>query len=294
MTNKRHNRRYRHLHRDYDSFGEYLDRVLNAPTVWPEGDCQSIVKGTGGGFYKTHSLDEAKKTAFEGWTEGRDRMGEAVEGLERMSPTPHLVKNTRRMDVCGAYPVVPHAVAGNPINMVNLGDVSIAARPIVRLAYSFSYSGMTRHDTIERWGIALLANIDRLETEGYSVEITAHHDATGHGSKDYNRYSSAIPIKRAGEPLELDRMAFCLAHPDFLRRVHFRAYEIEKGTHSCFTGSYGCPKTERPKDLDNDVYWLPGPNRLEARTDLTASAELSNQIRKGLDLPNLGDEVEAA
>jgi hypothetical protein len=194
---------------------------------------------------------EVNQAAREGWKEGRTRM---VAGLERANtlnkPAPRM---GRTFDVAGAYPHIARAVAGDPLCMVNLGDQTIAARPIVRLVIPRGASCVVKPHQMENYGIALLSHVDAMENEGYSVEIT-----TTDTSKGYDDVLLDIRCiaKRAGEPLDLDRLAFILAHPGMFRRLGFTF--VENYMSERWAIGYGSPIRLTPEMLDADQNYVPG------------------------------------
>lgn len=264
--------------REYDSFDDYLAAVLDAAPEW-KGRRSSEDKDAS--FHGTRDFSQAVRLVREGWPEGRDRL---IEGMEAAAlVTPSLPMDSRRMDVAGAYPVAALAACGDPMSMVDPGDLSAAKRPVVRLAFSFSYSCGKRAQEVEDYGSALLSWIDRIEESGRSVEVMACHLASASGW----RFGSSIVVKRAGEPLEIDRVAFVVGHPAFLRRIHFRAYEREgaDGFEDAFAGGYGMPETRRPTDLDPSVHWLPGPQDYSGRGVRDAVEFLRRHVESALDDP---------
>jgi hypothetical protein len=74
-------------------------------------------------------------------------------------------------------------------------------------------------------GVAVLAVVDAMEKQGRSCEVVAVESINSYGAKR-GQWEIEVPIKRAGESADLDRMAFVLAHPSFLRRLIFCAQDI--------------------------------------------------------------------
>lgn len=264
--------------REYEDFDSYLRAVLDHRPRWT---CELASVTGDRQFTGTSDFAEAERLLREGWPEGRDRLIDAMEAAALAAPM--LPAVSRRMDVAGAYPIAAYAASGDPLSMVDPGDLSAAARPIVRLAFSFSYHCGKTQKEIEDYGAALLTWIDRIEESGRSVEVSACHMARAEGW----RFGSRIVVKRAGEPLEIDRMAFVVAHPSMLRRIHFRAYEMEKapGFQDAFHWGYGMPETSRPPELDALVHWFPGPQDYHGGSVADAVAFLQRHVEAALDNP---------
>ncbi|MGE0716291.1 MAG: hypothetical protein AB7P02_12690 [Alphaproteobacteria bacterium] len=197
-----------------------------------------------------------------GWPEGRDRMSEALEGaanLARFDPAPATER-----DVAGAYPIVPVAVAGDPCAMVLPADMDRARRPILRVVANVSRSAVVKADAIANLFGAVLSCIDAVEAAGTSVEIVAVDSYSGEflAGGPENRPAGAgalfheVTIKQAGEPLELDRIAFALAHPAYLRRLGFRF--LERFPHAApIAGSYGRPADVPADQMEPGTVYIP-------------------------------------
>ena len=84
------------------------------------------------------------------------------------------------------------------------------------------------------------------------------------GPKRDNYQLMTIELKQAGQPLDLDRLSFALAHPASLRRLTFAAYEsFPYGSDSGYgqpkeysTGAdvyIGCSMHGQPKWIDTEA-----------------------------------------
>ncbi|CUW38804.1 protein of unknown function [Magnetospirillum sp. XM-1] len=221
-------------------------------------------------FYGTPTWDAAMDLARNGWQEGRDRLVRTFDAATALQRTATV--QARFLDVAGAYPHAALAAAGAPDCMWSLGDTHIAAKPVVRILTGQGVrSGVDAKWIINR-GAALLSHIDRLEDAGYSVELTAIHAASYQGW----RHETSYTVKRAGEPLELDRLAFVLAHPSMHRRMVFalREQATEPGFRKAFGGNYG--GTCRPLEVPDDVIFLPHIDPDEAGPWLTVESAVAN------------------
>jgi len=201
-------------------------------------------------FTGTETWDEALDLARYGWPKGRARLHNLIsEAATARQPS---VAPALSYDVAGAYPNAALAAAGDPACMVTPYQDEAAARPIVRLAVNFGARSSTKTKTIENYGAAVLAYIDRAEAGGVSVELlmTSCNEIT---DLTYNIHTV---LKRAGEPLELDRLAFAIGHPSSLRRIKFAHLEQSPRKHQ--HSGYGYPKPDRPADLDHDQIFITG------------------------------------
>jgi hypothetical protein len=87
-------------------------------------------------------------------------------------------------------------------------------------------------DIINR-GAAVVALIDKIQSEGQRVELIAFCHIAGRRN---DRLIMAVTVKRPEEPIDMDRVAFALAHPSMLRRAFFRVVEFLYPHH---LGGYG-------------------------------------------------------
>lgn len=215
------------VYSDWQSF--LTDCAQPAPDAW--GEVYSV-KGDAA-WTKTRDYAHAMRLASDGWPEGRSQM---VAGV---SSAPTSARHaTHWLDVAGAYPMVPAAVAGDPACMVACGEES-DPRGIVRLVVGGFYSAGNSKKSITNRGVALCAVIDAVEATGRRVEVVwaVWGKAIRTGGEPYR---INVTVKDASEPLDLDRLAFALAHPSAFRRLMFRQVERHYSKEDHGT-SYGMP-----------------------------------------------------
>ena len=123
----------------------------------------------------------------------------------------------------GAFPCIPAYAAGVPEDMfVPLEDGAANSKPIVRIAVNVVCSAFVEPQDIINRGAAVVALIDKIQSEGQRVELIAFCHVEGSRN---DRYIMSVTVKRPEEPIDMDRVAFALAHPSMLRRCFFRAVE---------------------------------------------------------------------
>jgi hypothetical protein len=182
------------------------------------------------------------------------------------------------MDVAGAYPIVPLAVAGDPACMVSVSEDDRRTRPTFRLVFNYAYSGSTDHRAIEYYGAALAATIDAWESQGARCEIVALYPFAAE-TNGRPKASITITLKRAADPLDLDRLAFATMHPAFLRRIGFAL--VDRRNAPLFarywqSGTYGnVTNRTMPEDLDGpQSLYIPVPTNHNAATPEIAAKTL--------------------
>ena len=120
------------------------------------------------------------------------------------------------------------------------------ARIVVNCAAS---AGVSADEFFER-GAAACVLADALETLGIRCEIWALPKCS---EKRGHTFEAWVPVKRADESLELDRVAFMLAHPAFMRRMGFRLLEqLSASDFRPFQSGYGMPKEIDASEMDAD------------------------------------------
>lgn len=252
----------------FDSFEALAEQSAKAP-LWDRDHCPRYRADKG--FYGV-PLDEAVKMAQTGWTEGRelleDAMG-AARGAASMMPLP-----SRVFDVAGDRPSPARAAAGDPFCMTHKGRSRKSRERVIRIAVQCSVMHYITQGQIMRYGAALLTVIDAIETAGIRVELTGYWQ-----SRDGDLIRTIATLKPAHEPVDIDRLAFVLAHPSATRRC---VWGIREQTPVCssYRQSVGSTVSGRPDNLDDDVFWLKGANSAEADSTEEAFEKLFAQFRE--------------
>lgn len=190
-------------------------------------------------FSKTESFPEAIALAKSGYSE-------IVPGImSRLTSIEHLLhKNDTEeclyMDVyspCGIYDM--GAVCGGvPENAVNLFERENDDKNGNTVVINFDATVSASYDAqdLTNRGSVVVALVYALEMSGYSVKVNCVYQVI-----DGERLlCNVINVKEYTEPLDMPVLAFQLAHPSSLRRLAFRALEIQGIVNS----GYGYPITE--------------------------------------------------
>lgn len=237
----------------FENFEAFLADCETAVSSWQGYKASRKSGGDMEDGWAGASWTGALEIARKGWTEGRERIARGLAMANTLNkPAP---RRGRFYDVAGAFPHVARAVAGDPACMANLGDTYTAARPIVRLIAPRAASAIIKPAQIENFGIALLSHIDAMENEGYSVELVIA--ITCKAGDDF--LDCRIVAKKAGEPLDVDRLAFMLAHPAFFRRLGFAMIENHCKNQDRWQMGYGSPCRLKPEQIEPDQNYVPGP-----------------------------------
>lgn len=204
----------------------------------------------------SESWDAMVDTVKRGWVDGRASVASGLKHLFASDSARIANGASVDYDVAGAYPDVPMALAGEMEHMINLGD-DVGAKPIVRLAISLGANCSVSSSAIMNRGAAVCALVDEIEGAGNSCEIHAVWTNTcGRAKAVYS-----VGVKRAGEVLPIDEIAFCLGHTSMLRRVFFSMMERHKFAEKHgYEDSYGRSVELDGYDWPNDCIYLAGIN----------------------------------
>lgn len=195
-------------------------------------------------------FEGAVRLAKEGWPEGAQKVKEVLDLVANiLKPQTHEVQAVYQ-DSGGAYIDVGRFVTGEPECFGVFIPPDNPRKPI-KVAVSSSASAGVHGESLVKRGAAVVAAIDVLETQGYMVEC----DVTDTVRRSYARYTANIRVKEMGQPVDLDRLGFCLIHPGFMRRLIFAIQETEapelrqKFGFKTY-GSYGTPDDWTPPDVE--------------------------------------------
>ena len=170
-----------------------------------------------GNWFGTSSFDEALRLAVHGDPVIRDKMDSAVAKLQ-----PEQVIEWEFAPV-GVLPCIPAYAAGVPEDMMFPIEVEKQAR-IARICVNISTSASVSPQSIINRGAAIVALIDRLQIEGWRIELSVVWQ--GLVSCNHNdTMSYRVVVTQAQEPVHMDWISFALAHPSMDRRVMFRVHE---------------------------------------------------------------------
>lgn len=261
-----------------DRASELFERARHIEDNLPP---KSVVRYPGGaddGWSDVDSLSEAVSLGLYGWREGEKLMQAQI--AQAFIVQKLFSRKAAGVDVAGAYPNVPLAVAGDPLCMVTPSSDSTKTKPIVRIIINVAVSGNVPREVIHARGGAILAWVDELEKCGYRCEIVVIETGIfGRKTSTPKGIMFMATGKLPEEPLDVDRMSFLLCHPAMQRRIFFSLYEgdevFEKslGLTKAQLMTYGQPTDEISAD------WIGGHSvyfpALKRATDDWSSPEMA-------------------
>lgn len=236
----------------YESLGEFIRKATEPSLSSAESSKRKGLDEKE--FSGTYNFDEAMRLVTNGWTDGRAKLMTAMAAAQTTTTfTPSLV-----MDVAGAYPIAALAAAGDPCSMVDLAPVEDRVRPIVRLLVQRAGSAAYSVDEFTNYGAAIMSYIEGLEGAGFRCEVTVCFASDFHSDGDQ---FCTVVVKRAEEPIEIDRMAFVMVHPAFFRRIAFAVYEATPGLSDVLSrNAYGYSRNPRADEAERGQIIVPGVN----------------------------------
>ena len=201
-------------------------------------------------FTGTHTWDEAHTLLTHGWSEGRSKLADSTEFAKAV--TRQGISEAWQHAPAGAFPNVPAYCAGiAECMMTPPGEEQRTSLPIVTIAVNIGAAHFTPTSVMINRGAAIVALIDSIEAQGQRVELICCTRSILHGNK--GPLDIRVTVKRADEHVNLDRIAFTMAHPSMLRRMKFRIMEF---TLPKKDWGYGTPTDFNVGDFEHGTMYI--------------------------------------
>lgn len=204
----------------FDSFEAFLDSAQIVPS---QQDSSSSRTSKNGDWAGTKTFGEAVELAKRGWAEGAAKalaLRGSIDAAVREIVAARQAQYS--WDVTGDSIDVGKYLTGEPeccITQTPDGD-SVSSK-VVKLCANLAASGSVSVKSLYARGAVILSAIDILESLGHRVELWIAH--ASRGSKGIIQQFAMV--KPASQPLEADRVAYCLCHAACLRRLAFSNME---------------------------------------------------------------------
>lgn len=208
-------------------------------------------------FTGTPNWPYMEKVAENGWTKGRALVAASLETIFQTGAAQLAAGEAIEYDIAGHYPDAALAASGETFAMVNAGDLA-ADKPIIKLVVNLAASCHVNKKFLANRGAAIAALVDQIESAGNSCEIHAVSPSTNDSKKEKNYLQcECIVLKRAGERLGIDEIAFGLGHPSMLRRVCLAIMENDPWLYNKgFNLGYGLPRDLQADALPADAIYI--------------------------------------
>lgn len=227
---------------DFVSYAEQVERGQNGGE-YGGMRCRSVEQGELE-WFGTNTLAEAISFARKGWFNGRQKVRDMRRLLNIKNLLPYSQRIHATRDVAGDEPDIDLFLQGEPENMITPWESQTAQRgKVVRFIINRTVSANVDGDEIVRRGIALIIAFETLIQLGYSVNVTICFSVHGEGETRMEWY---IPVLHAGDPINMDTLAFMFIQPAVCRRLQFAVSECEprkiREQFNFYTGGgYGHP-----------------------------------------------------
>lgn len=224
--------------------GEAVQELQNAGDKRREGT--SSTDSHRDKFYGGLSMEEAIEKALAGgdWQEGADAMPRIHVPHETLTGAP-LPEQQLYNNVQGFAPNVPAYLANTPDNMMDFEYVETGTK-LLRVAVHVGRIYSAEQSEILNRGAAIIAVLDQLQGEGYSLEVWAVWRNNGAGED----VSIETCIKHGTDHWAPRSVAFALAHAAFQRRLCWRLAESATGRAAKISIGYGRGDGAKFPDFD--------------------------------------------
>lgn len=169
--------------------------------------------------YEWHGVGsgaEALQLCEKGWTVKVPEIQKMVREIQKRIP---CKKVETFNNVCGFAPIVPLALSGSPLSMLDCHQTVRKTR-VIDLVYDMTISCMYHAKDLLDIGMAVLEYVMRLEASGYRVRLSVMTDYTDYDSGDF----VLTRIKSETQPFNIERQCFPLFNPAMFRVIGFGWY----------------------------------------------------------------------
>jgi hypothetical protein len=210
----------------FNSLFEFVDYAEKTPKFRHEHDQY------GSSFTGTDSFTDAVKLAREGWSEGTDKLMKLANVITSkvtsLIDVPTLNYDTTGLDFdMGRY------LDGVPESWYYFEHKTRDGVGFeqVRIVVNISASGGVSKEILTARGATVAGLVLALEQSGKRVELIAVAPWSASQSDFYNGpklgpfINTSVLLKSPDQQIDIDRLAFVLAHPSMLRRLDFAVTE---------------------------------------------------------------------
>ena len=230
---------------DFQDWFSFVAKAESGKCELPRHERDSI---TNTNDFAGCSFDEAIKLTKIGWPEGLAKMKDRMELIKSHIPARKLQQELRYEQTGPGTIDMERLKQGHPEPWVvwRTKEDMVEGDKIVRILYNAAASAFVSTERIFQKGAMICTLIDLLERSGKRVELVLADVSQGR-----TQITTTVMVKKANDILDMDRLAFALAHSACLRRLGFSIMEQAPKQYrdGCGIphGGYG-----RPLDLTTD------------------------------------------
>jgi hypothetical protein len=211
----------------YSDTHEMMRHLERAPVQWPRQSSRG--PGHGYSWDLGADYDKAVRLLHDGWEQGVKQISALAQ------PVPNAGRWIEKPDYAGERPDIGRYLAGDPRSMIRRGAAR-KPKPFMTIVVSIGANCNVEAKSMWNYGAALVALIDRLESKGVRVEVYALWATTTRTA----RTCISVCLKQTQDVLDINTLAFALAHPAMLRRLMFAALER---TRQPYDSGYGASQS---------------------------------------------------
>lgn len=226
----------------FNSISHFSDCVhaLDMDCVWggPHSGNSSLTTKESYKWCDHTSLADALTIGRNGgyWAEGAKSLQQVQIAQGALDEV--MVRPAYELSLVGGCVDVGEYLAGNPECMVGLVDEA-ETLPVITITYISTIRADITADQKMNYGRAILALVDSLEQQGYSIELVAQLSFIDGDGKYAEGCAADVVVKQAGEQWNASAIAYSIAHPAFSRRIGFRYAEAIREAEKVTSGGYG-------------------------------------------------------
>lgn len=129
-------------------------------------------------------------------------------------------------DVVGFQPIIPNAIQGLPLSMIN-SRLKPKKQKVVTIRLSLNVVCNVSSDEVYNFGAKVIEKVVQLEKSGFRVRVELSY--INHNSDSDQMLVVNIPLKKENQPLDLKKLVFPMSNVAFQRRIIFDWYERTPG-----------------------------------------------------------------
>ena len=160
------------------------------------------------------SFDDALKFVETGWSDGHKEVVKGMSGM--IEQRGYLEGDELNPGMSGSVVDVVAFIEGRPDCYMDFEEIE-DSRPVLKVGVQFSAQAKYSSQCFTNRGSAMLSLVEILEASGIPVELW------GYANTQYCNEIQRIDVllKPSSEPIDIDRIAFVLAHSAFYRHIGF-------------------------------------------------------------------------
>ena len=198
------------VNKEFASFTEFVNDAATGPDYQRQA-----------GWPGCATLGEAVDLARHGWPEGWQRMKALRDAIfAKMASQIH--RDVVQFRIAGGAVSVARFLSGRPdcfmarVRSNQFKD--LRSRKVLHMVVNVGARASVSPDVFFARGAAAVTLIEALERAGIRVQVDMLSVATNGARREVR---IACRLKEAGEIIQLDKLAFCLAHPALHRKLNF-------------------------------------------------------------------------